>query len=131
MTRSESLDFEFVKGLPVKEKSRWRKVVDHFTDVKAVVREHGMIIPVKLAADIAGVSKQRIHELLEGGQLKRVDFHGHPFVAENTFVEWAKSERKAGRPVNLPKSLAEKLQVGQGKPRRPGRVGWVVKFISK
>lgn len=117
MTEIEADEFEFVKEVPKREKSRLRKIWDHFVDIKAVVSEHGMIIPVKLAADIAGVSRQRIHQLFEQGLLERVEFHGHPFVAEKSFVAWARSERVAGRHVDLPKTVSEKWRVGHGRPR--------------
>jgi len=58
-----------------------------------------MLVPVQLAADLADVSKQRIHELMRDGRLHRINVHGKPFVTEKSFVAWATSERANG--VNI------------------------------
>jgi hypothetical protein len=60
-----------------------------------------MLMPIAFAAKIAGVSRQRIDDLVERGQVERVVLNGHPFVTEESFIAWAKSERKAGRPFKL------------------------------
>jgi hypothetical protein len=121
MVKSETQDFPFVEELPKREKSRFTKLWDHFEEMRACVRLNGLLIPVKLAADIAGVSRQRISELFELGILVRVEFHGHPFVTETSFLTWAKTERKAGRPLNLPTSTADKFRAGFGKARKASK----------
>lgn len=95
------LEMPFVETLPKREKSRLARLWDHFAAVREISKEHGMLVPVKLAADLAGVSHQRIAELIEDGRLVRIDLHGHRYITENSFVDWAKSERKTGRPVKL------------------------------
>jgi len=98
MTETMASEFPFVEQLPKREKSRLLKLWDHFAEARALTKEHGMLVPVQLAASLAGVSNQRIHQLMEADQLKRVELNGHPFVTENSFVVWAQSERKNGRP---------------------------------
>jgi hypothetical protein len=95
------IEFPWVEQLPKREKSRLAKLWDHFAEVRAIQREHGTIVPVKLAADLAGVTRQRIDDLVERGQLVRIYVNGHPFITENSFVEWAKTERKNGRPLKV------------------------------
>jgi len=94
-------EFTFVQELPLREKSRLQKLWDHFAEVRKIVTEHGMLVPIALAAELAGVARQRIDELVEHGQLHRVELNGKPFVTENSFVAWAKSERKDGRPLGV------------------------------
>lgn len=111
------LEMPFVAELPKREKSRLAKLWDHFTEVRALQREHGTLVPIKLAADLAGVSRQCIDEHIERGQLIRIEVHGHPFITENSFVEWAKSERKAGRPIKVPSSNKDLWKVSQAAAR--------------
>jgi len=92
-------DFPFVEQLPKREKSRVVKLWDHFAEVRALTNQHGMLVPVQLAASLAGVSRTRIDELVGDDVLKRIELHGHPFITENSFVAWAQSERKRGRPL--------------------------------
>lgn len=99
MTQTMPSEFPFVQQLPHREKSKLVKLWDHFAAVRMAMDQHGMLVPVKLAAELAGVSRQRIDELVERDQLVRIDLAGHPFITENSFVQWAKSERKNGRPL--------------------------------
>jgi hypothetical protein len=101
------LDFPFVEELPKREKSRLAKLWDHLAEVRAIQREHGMPIPVKFAADLAGVSHQRIMQIVEDGRLVVIEMQGHRYITENSFVEWAKSERKHGRPLKVVASNKE------------------------
>jgi hypothetical protein len=101
------LDFPFVEQLPKREKSRLAKLWDHFTEVREASKVHGMLVPMTMAADLAGVSKQRILQIIEDGRLVRIEVNGHPFITENSFVEWAKGERKAGRPLKVPATNKE------------------------
>jgi len=93
-------EFGFVNGLPKREKSRWQRVREEFDRLRALTEQHGMLVPVHLAAALAGVSHQRIHQLMDDGRLERVDAggSGHPFVTERSLCAWADSERKTGRP---------------------------------
>lgn len=109
MITIEASEFPFVEELPKREKSRVMKLWDHFKEAKAIMAEKGMLVPVKLAGDIAGVSHQRILQLCQARTLERIELHGHPFITENSFVEWAKSERKAGRPFK-PQSFGEQAK---------------------
>lgn len=100
-------------ALPQREKSRWAKALDAWNEYKAASSEHGGVVPVTLAAELGGVSQQRIHQLMHTGQLVRVDFGSHVCVGENSFVEWAKSERKGGRPLKLPVTVREQWKTAQ------------------
>lgn len=96
---AEQLTIPTFEDLPKREKSRLQKVWEHFAEVRAIAKEHGLLVPIALAADLAGVSRQRIDELCERGLVIRIELNGRPFVTENSFVAWAKSERQVGRPL--------------------------------
>lgn len=117
VVKMETQELSFVQHLPQGKLSRFARVRKHFSDVREVIKKEGLLITVKMAADIADVSTQRIHELLELGLLKRVEFHGHPFITENSFLTWAESARKSGQPLNLPKTMGDKMRVGAGRVR--------------
>ena len=113
MTQIEAIEFGFVNALPKREKSRWQRVRDEFERIRVITDEKGMLVPVHLAAALSGVCKQRIHQLMEVGKLERVDVlgDGHPFVTERSLMQWADSERKAGRPLEFGKlTLAETVK---------------------
>ena len=106
-------EFPFVEELPKREKSRLQKLWDHFTEVKAITAQKGLLVPVRFAANLVGVSQQRVDQLCDNGSLERVYVDGHPFVTENSLIEWAKSERKAGRPPKLPQNNTDAWQVAK------------------
>ena len=107
------VEFPFVEELPKREKSRWAKVRDAWENFKSISDQHGGVVPVQIAAELGGVSHQRILQLLESGSLVRVELKGHVYVGENSFIEWAKSERKTGRPLKLPETVCEKWQMAK------------------
>lgn len=93
-------EFPFVEGLPKREKSRLQKLWDHFQEVKEISAEKGILVPVRLASSLGGVSVQRIDQLCVVGKLERVYVDEHPFVTEQSLLAWARSERKSGRPCS-------------------------------
>lgn len=99
MSQVLSNEFPFVEHLPKREKTRLAILWDHFQQVKQLTDEHGILVPYTFAAELAGVSRQRIFQLVQTGDLVRVEMNGHPFITEKSFLAWAQSERKAGRPT--------------------------------
>jgi hypothetical protein len=100
-------EFPFVAGLPKRERSRLENMWDQMADLRAIVASKGMLIPSRLAAKILGISRQRVEELLKEGRLELVQVEGHNFIPESSVVAYARSERKAGRPVKSPDSPRE------------------------
>jgi hypothetical protein len=100
-------EFPFAAALPKREKGKLAKLLDLVAGMNALVETEGALLPVMLTAKVLGVSRQRVDELCETGKLRRFDVDGHPFVTENSCVEFCKTERKAGRPVKLPTTWAE------------------------
>jgi hypothetical protein len=108
MEQAETLDFPFVVALPKREKSRVVSFWESFDELRKASKQHGFLMPVKFAADLANVSRQRIDELVADGVIERVEVQGHPFITENSFVAWAQRERQRGRPVK--QSLGMRLR---------------------
>lgn len=96
-------EFPFVEAMPKREKSKLAKLWEHFQELKAIAAEKGVIIPQNYAADLLGVSRQRVHQLVNDGRLEAVEVRGIRFVTEASVMEWAKAERdKGGRPATVP-----------------------------
>lgn len=102
MHEAVATEFPFVGSLPRAEKSRLAKLWDHFQDVRAAAAVHGVLLPQHYAATLLGVSKQRVNFLVKEGRLESVDLGGHPYVTEKSMLDYAKAERKVGRPVTVP-----------------------------
>jgi len=94
-------EFPFVADLPKREKTKLASLWDNFQEIKTVTEAHGMLVPVSLAAELLGISRQRIHELMEAGRLQRVEFRGRAYMTEDQLHEYARAERKAGRPPKV------------------------------
>lgn len=110
--RDSGKEFSFMADLPVREKSRVVKVWEQFQKLKQIERERGSIVSPGFAAKLLDVSKQRVSQLLQRGRLERVDVDGHPFVTEASIVQYAKEERKGGRPRKLDTRDMWRLSVG-------------------
>lgn len=96
---STATDFPFVAELPKKAKSKLVKFWEAFRAFSDLRKEHGELVPQKVAATLLDISTTRVDELVETGKLVRKDFCGHVYITENSLVEVARSERKAGRPL--------------------------------
>ena len=95
-------DFPFVADLPKREKSARAKLLDAMDEVARVTAERGPLIPQSLAAEFLGLSSQRVSTLITTGRVEAVDVHGRRFVVMNSFREFAKIERRNGRPRKSP-----------------------------
>ena len=113
MNGAETMEMPFVAALPKREKSRVVKLLEHVAEMSKLVESKGMLIPVRLASSIVGVTHQRISALMEAGVLERVDYNGHPFVTEKSLIAWARTERKAGRPVKIVNTWSESQRVAR------------------
>jgi hypothetical protein len=112
-------EFPFVASLPKREKSKLAKAWDTFRALSKIAETEGLPIPQLYAAKVLGISRQRVYALVEEGRLKVVIVNGERFVTENSVIEYAKSERKAGRPPKIPETLGEAYRAA--KELRAGR----------
>jgi len=100
-------EFPFVESLPKREQRQVETVWDSLQSLKWLCQDKGLPVPPNVAADLLGVSRQRVHQMMKAGQLERVEFRGHPFILESSIRFLAETERKAGRPP-LPKPAKNK-----------------------
>ncbi len=114
MVKTEAFEFPFVEqlpklsDLPKREKSRMQRIWDDFRALSKIAEEKGMLCPVALAAKILDVSRQRAYDLIGEGRLEVVEVNGHQFVTEKSVIDYALSERKAGRPSKTVQLAEEK-----------------------
>lgn len=69
----------------------------------------GGLVPPWLGAIEAGVSRQRMDELIEADRLPAFTYHGQRFVSLGACVTWSKTQHPAGRPRRL--EVRQSLQV--------------------
>lgn len=95
-------EFPFVEALPKRERSKLSKLWDHFQEVRAAAKEHGTLLPQYYAAQLLGVSRQRVHVLVNEGRLHTVVVGGLRYVTEASMIEFARAERATGVHVVVP-----------------------------
>lgn len=101
MSDAVALEFDFPPLALDNRRSRIARVVHLFKCFSAVMDKEGVLIPLMLGAKALDVSRTRMDELVSEGRLKRIEVDGHVFLTENSMVEYAKEERKNGRPLKL------------------------------
>jgi hypothetical protein len=117
MDNAATLDFPFVEDLPKladlpkRERTKLQKVWDRFEELSKLQEEKGMLMPVRFAAKILDVSRPRCDELIHNGDLECIDLDGQRFVTGNSVVAYAKSERKAGRPLKVQTSKESNARI--------------------
>lgn len=72
------------------------KLAEGWEVFDTLMRKHGGLLSVTLAADLAGVARQRIHYLVDRSKLLSVRYGGRRFVSWFGLVRWLK-EREAWR----------------------------------
>lgn len=107
MYKADVLEMPFMDALPKRQKSKVEKVWDALKELAAVESQHGRLIPQSIAAKLLNVSRQRTNELVDLGRLESFEVFGVRMVTENSVVSFAQSERKSGRPHNLPTTFKE------------------------
>lgn len=104
-------EFPFVDALPKREKSRLARTWELIRVMSAVTEKEGQLVPVMLAAKCLGYSRSSVDDAVLNGHLKRVDIDGHVFITENSIVEFAKKERRMGRPPMKQVSWVESREI--------------------
>jgi hypothetical protein len=104
-------EFPFVESLPKREKSKLAKVWDLLSEMKAATEEQGQLVPVNLTCKLLDLSRSRIDTICSDGRLRRVKVCDHVFITENSIVEFARVERKNGRPLKIPTTAKQTWKV--------------------
>jgi hypothetical protein len=104
-------EFPFVAEIPKREKTKVAKIWDQFQELARVQKEHGIVISQTMASKMLNISSQRVGQFLDEGRLQFVEMDGIRFVTEKSIIEFAKMERKNGRPPGRIEEAAGKGNV--------------------
>jgi len=107
MFKAEVLEMPFVATLRRREKSKIEKVWDTVKQISDIEREVGRLLPQAFAAKLLNLSRQRICQLVDEGILQSFTVGNVRMVTEASIITLAQTERKAGRPPNLPTTFRE------------------------
>lgn len=99
-------EFPFVASLPKSEKKKLRSLWDQWEELKQFALSRGHLIPTGMAHTLAGVSRNRVYQLIEDGRLERYQVGHHSFITEESLIKFVESERKSGRPPSSKSDLA-------------------------
>jgi Helix-turn-helix domain len=114
-----TLDFPFVSSLPKREKTKVKTLWDSLVEFRALIEQHGPPVSHSLAAKLLGVSRQRVYELCKEGRFIEISSpDGRSVITANSLVEFAKQERKAGRPTKLETSSMYQLMKAGMSPEK-------------
>ncbi len=93
MTKVQSADV----SAPKKEKSTvMRGVMDDIREFVRLTKLHGGLVPQSAVATILGVTRQRVHQLVEEGTLNHWTFYGMKWLSQKDVVSFAKLNRQQG-----------------------------------
>lgn len=100
MSDNATMEMPFMASLPRRERKAVSSGWQRLGEMKELAEsEKGMPVLVVIAAELLGISRQRVYQIINDGRLEKVEWHGRVYVTEESLIEFAKSERKAGRPV--------------------------------
>ena len=71
-------------------------ILGHTREYFRIGKLHGGLVPVSAVATVLGVSRQRVHQLVEEGTFSHWTFYGMKWLSQNEVVEFAKLNRRPG-----------------------------------
>jgi hypothetical protein len=77
-------------------------VLEFFRVLRETTRREGGLVPYAAAAAILGVSKQRVHDLVNEGTLRPIELYGKNWLSANELESFVKLQRLSGRPWKEP-----------------------------
>lgn len=98
--------FGFLESTP-KRSTPFTRVMDAIRELTAATEKHGALIPAAFLEQILGVSKQRVHQILNEDKLVVLTFMGKNYVTEDSLVSYVKTINTDDKRVNLPKGRVE------------------------
>lgn len=110
MFEAKGNEFAFMADLPAREKTKAQQALHDVREFLRLQKEHGLV-PLFMVPAFLRLSQQRVSQFVSEGRLGTVNIGRHIFVKENDLVEFAKAERKTGRPFKAP-SLKECAEQG-------------------
>jgi hypothetical protein len=77
-------------------------IIDALREFRAVSAREGGLVPYAGAATVLGVSKQRVHDLVNEGTLRAIEQFGKKWLSANELESFVKLQRQSGRPWREP-----------------------------
>ena len=105
-------EFPFVASLPAAEKKAFRSIAVQWNELKTFIKESGHLVPISMTPKLAGVSRQRIHDLVEENRLVKKTFGCAVFITEESLMAYINSDRTPGRRA-LPTTLSGQIQLAR------------------
>jgi hypothetical protein len=101
--KAEALQFGFVDQIDGPAKTgAIAEFRERVRDLQVLQQRVGGILPQTFAAGILGLTRQRVWQLIESGDLETVTMRGKPYVTMRSLVDFGERERKSGRPLKEP-----------------------------
>jgi hypothetical protein len=78
---------------------RYKGLLSFLTDwheFSRISKSNGGLVPQSVVATILGVSRQRVHQLIEEGTFSHWSFYGKKWLSQKEVVSFAKLNRQAG-----------------------------------
>ena len=102
-------DFPFVDDIPKREQKKVLSLWDSLAAFSELVKENGPPVSFTLASKLLGISKQSVSQLVQDNRFKIITSpDGVAVITANSLMDFAKEERKAGRPTKLGENLTGK-----------------------
>lgn len=73
-----------------------RGMLDDIREFAKLTKLHGGLVPMSAVATILGVSRQRVHQLVDEGTFKHWMFYGMKWLSQEEVVSFAKLNRHQG-----------------------------------
>jgi hypothetical protein len=73
-----------------------RGILDHTRQFFKIAKLHGGLVPMSTVATILGVSRQRVHQLVDEGTFSHWTFYRMKWLSQDEVVSFAKLNRRAG-----------------------------------
>jgi len=98
-----TFDFPFVSELPKREQKKVKTFWEELDEIAELIEEKGMPVPIPMCAYALGVSRVRIHQLIEMGRLETMIYGGKTHVTKRSLYAFAQLNRPVGRPLGSTK----------------------------
>lgn len=124
-TIAAEFDFPFVASLPASErKSALASVRDVVEEAERVFLDKGPVLPQGIVAEMLGLSRQRVWQLVNAGRLEAVEVGGQRFVLTRSLRTYQKGvggrPRKASFVQNVRLGVKAGLEVGKAMAKQAG-----------
>ena len=92
----------------------WRERADELIRIS---ESHGGLVPQSALPEVLGISRQRVHQLIQSGQFEKREVFGVPFVTGRSLDAWEKDEDKKrggwrSRRGNLWQRVSASVKIG-------------------